>query len=61
MVLLKLVQSMTKLINNPPEIFREQILMHFKTCGEAMYRRINSWMDLSNAANQSVPNTTDGK
>lgn len=59
MVLLKLVQSMTKLINNPPEIFREQILMHFKTCGEAMYRRINSWMDLSNAANQSVPNTTD--
>lgn len=59
MVLLKLVQSMTKLISNPPEIFREQILMHFRARGKAMYQRINSWMELSNAANRAA-NTNAG-
>lgn len=52
MVLLKLVQSMTKLIGNSPEIFRDRILMHFRARGNAMYQRIKSWMDLSNEANR---------
>lgn len=58
MVLLKLVQSMTKLIYNPPEIFSEQILAHFSVRGEDMYRRIKSWMDLSNDVNRKTPTCT---
>ena len=54
MAILKLVQSMTKLISNPPEIFKEQICTHFKAKGEAMYKRIKYWMDLSNEFNQGV-------
>uniref|UniRef100_A0A2M4CSB7 Putative ubiquitin-conjugating enzyme n=1 Tax=Anopheles darlingi TaxID=43151 RepID=A0A2M4CSB7_ANODA len=48
MVLLKLLQSMTKLMSNPPELFREEILSHFRTSGQAMHQRIKSWMEMSN-------------
>ncbi|KAL9692713.1 hypothetical protein quinque_000110 [Culex quinquefasciatus] len=54
MVLLKLVQSMTKLICNPPEIFSEQILAHFSARGQGMYERIKCWMDASNEANRKA-------
>uniref|UniRef100_A0A182S688 UBIQUITIN_CONJUGAT_2 domain-containing protein n=1 Tax=Anopheles maculatus TaxID=74869 RepID=A0A182S688_9DIPT len=52
MVLLKLVQSMTKLVSNPPEVFREQILSHFYACGQRMYHRLKAWMELSNDYNR---------
>ncbi|XP_050071796.1 (E3-independent) E2 ubiquitin-conjugating enzyme UBE2O [Anopheles maculipalpis] len=52
MVLLKLVQSMTKLVSNPPEVFREQILTHFHACGQRMYHRLKTWMELSNDYNR---------
>uniref|UniRef100_A0A182JWR4 UBC core domain-containing protein n=1 Tax=Anopheles christyi TaxID=43041 RepID=A0A182JWR4_9DIPT len=65
MVLLKMVQSMTKLMSNPPEVFREQILTHFHACGKRMYNRLKNWMELSNDYNRrpsaetviTVPNT----
>lgn len=47
MVILKLVQSMTKLITSPPEVFKEQIHEHFRQKGENFYQRIKSWMKLS--------------
>lgn len=47
MVVLKLVQSMTKLIISPPEVFKDQIHEHFRKNGEKFYRRIKSWMELS--------------
>jgi ubiquitin-conjugating enzyme E2 O len=47
MVVLKLVQSMTKLIVSPPEVFKDQIHEHFRKNGEKFYRRIKSWMELS--------------
>lgn len=47
MAIIKLVQAMTKLLTNPPLIFREQIIEHFKKNGLAMYNRIKSWMELS--------------
>lgn len=47
MVILKLVQSMTKLITSPPEVFKEQIHEHFRHKGENFYQRIKSWMKLS--------------
>lgn len=56
MVVLKLTQSMTKLIQSPPEIFREQIVKHFQNCGVAMYERIKGWMELSNTFNNEMKN-----
>lgn len=47
MVVLKLVQSMTKLISSPPEVFKDQIHEHFRKSGENFYKRIKSWMELS--------------
>nr|XP_040222333.2 (E3-independent) E2 ubiquitin-conjugating enzyme UBE2O isoform X1 [Anopheles coluzzii]XP_040222334.2 (E3-independent) E2 ubiquitin-conjugating enzyme UBE2O isoform X1 [Anopheles coluzzii] len=58
MVLLKLVQSMTKLMSNPPEVFREQILTHFHACGQRMYSRLKTWMELSNDCNRQ-PSASD--
>ncbi|XP_053658667.1 (E3-independent) E2 ubiquitin-conjugating enzyme UBE2O [Anopheles marshallii] len=54
MVLLKLVQSMTKLVSNPPEVFRDQILTHFHACGQRMYHRLKTWMELSNDYNRRI-------
>lgn len=51
MVILKLVQSMTKLLTSPPDIFRDQIIRHFQDRGKNMYNRIHDWMELSNLCN----------
>lgn len=58
MVIIKMVQAMTKLVNSPPEIFREKILQHFAECGEKMYNRIRYWMELSKATTPSSKEAT---
>lgn len=50
MVVLKLVESMTKVIANPPEVFRDEIIKHFRDRGEKMCNRIKNWMDMSTVA-----------
>lgn len=47
MVVLKLVQSMTKMISSPPEVFKNRIHEHFMECGEKFYQRIKWWMEMS--------------
>ncbi|XP_055677910.1 (E3-independent) E2 ubiquitin-conjugating enzyme isoform X2 [Lutzomyia longipalpis] len=47
MAVIKLVQSMTKLMCSPPDIFKEQIVRHFEEKGFSMYERIKNWLDLS--------------
>lgn len=47
MVVLKLVQSMTKLIVSPPDVFKDQIHEHFRRTGKSFYNRIKSWMEQS--------------
>lgn len=54
MVVLKLVESMTKVIANPPEVFRDEIVKHFRARGESMCNRIKSWMDMSTATVQTT-------
>lgn len=62
MVVLKLVQSMTKLIMSPPEVFKDQIHEHFRKSGEKFYRRIKSWMELSEVDSSLKENvTSEGK
>lgn len=62
MVVLKLVQSMTKLIASPPEVFKDQIHEHFRQNGENFYKRIKSWMELSEIdSSQKDDVTTNGE
>ncbi|XP_026747607.1 (E3-independent) E2 ubiquitin-conjugating enzyme [Trichoplusia ni] len=42
MVLLKLVQSMTKMATRPPEPFREEILAHLRGCAGALCSRLEA-------------------
>lgn len=44
MVLLKLVQSMTKMLSNPPEPFREEILQHLRANAAALCGRLEGWV-----------------
>lgn len=50
MVVLKLVESMTKIVSNPPEVFHDEIVNHFRERGESMCQRIKNWMDMSTTA-----------
>lgn len=50
MVVLKLVESMTKIVTNPPEVFRDEIINHFRERGVSMCTRIKNWMDMSTTA-----------
>jgi len=54
MVVLKLVQSMTKLVTAPPEVFRDQIHQHFLMNGDAFYQRIKLWMKLSETVSEAA-------
>lgn len=47
MVIIKLLQSTMKLLESPPEIFRERILNHFRKRGPGMVERIRGWVVLS--------------
>lgn len=47
MVLLKLVQSMTKMVMNPPEPFRDEILAHMRANAGALCHRLEGLVALS--------------
>lgn len=47
MVLLKLVQSMTKMVMNPPEPFREEVLQHMRSSAAALCLRLEGLVALS--------------
>lgn len=55
MVLLKLVQSMTKLIMNPPEPFRTEVSQHMRENAEELCRRLEGWVAISNNQDTDVP------
>lgn len=45
MVVIKLVQSMTKLVQQPGGTFRDQIVRHFGERGRPMYERLCGWLE----------------
>lgn len=47
MVVLKLVQAQTKLLQNPPGIFKDVIIQHFHRHADAFVKRLEYWMDIS--------------
>ncbi|KAH8037293.1 hypothetical protein HPB51_009848 [Rhipicephalus microplus] len=55
MVVLKLVQSMGRMILNPPEVFREEIEQHFRDNADRFVNRLEGWLRLSDAWHTSCP------
>lgn len=55
MVVLKLVQSQTKLLQNPLSVFKDIIIQHFKRHSEKLLRRLELWMDISEKHNNQHP------
>ncbi|XP_041839152.1 (E3-independent) E2 ubiquitin-conjugating enzyme UBE2O [Melanotaenia boesemani] len=50
MALIKMVQSMTQLLQNPVEVFKQEIQEHFISSGWRLVHRLEAWLDLNEAA-----------
>ncbi|KAG5278888.1 hypothetical protein AALO_G00103840 [Alosa alosa] len=46
MALIKMVQSMTTLLQHPVEVFQQEIREHFDACGWRLVHRLESWLEL---------------
>ncbi|XP_067123691.1 (E3-independent) E2 ubiquitin-conjugating enzyme isoform X1 [Centruroides vittatus] len=55
MVVLKLIQSMSKLIQNPPESFQQEILEHFSQHSLRLVNRLEHWLEISDNWNIDHP------
>ena len=55
MVVLKLVQAQTKLLQHPPPIFKDIIIQHFKRHAEKLVHRLDCWMEISEQHNNQHP------
>ncbi|XP_041072899.1 (E3-independent) E2 ubiquitin-conjugating enzyme UBE2O isoform X2 [Carcharodon carcharias] len=54
MALIKLVQSMTRLIQKPVEIFEQEIKEHFYTNGWRLVYRMESWLEINEMIQRSI-------
>lgn len=50
MALIKMVQSMTQLLQNPVEVFKQEIQEHFISNGWRLVHRLEAWLELHDAA-----------
>uniref|UniRef100_A0A665XBG9 (E3-independent) E2 ubiquitin-conjugating enzyme n=1 Tax=Echeneis naucrates TaxID=173247 RepID=A0A665XBG9_ECHNA len=50
MALIKMVQSMTQLLQNPVEVFKQEIQEHFVSNGWRLVHRLEAWLELNDAA-----------
>ncbi|GFS49773.1 hypothetical protein NPIL_418651 [Nephila pilipes] len=55
MVVLKLVQSMTKLTVAPPEVFHQEITEHFQSQSTKFIKRLERWLEISESYNTEHP------
>nr|CAD7575861.1 unnamed protein product [Timema californicum] len=57
MAVLKLVQALTKLILQPPPVFKEEILQHFQQKAYKLIHRLDTWLEISERYNNAHPIT----
>ncbi|XP_034940517.1 (E3-independent) E2 ubiquitin-conjugating enzyme UBE2O [Chelonus insularis] len=55
MVVLKLVQAQTKLLQYPPSVFKDAIIRHFKKNAQKLLTRLDMWMEISEIHNNQHP------
>ncbi|MGH0141725.1 UNVERIFIED_CONTAM: hypothetical protein FKN15_031682 [Acipenser sinensis] len=54
MALIKMVQSMTQLLQRPVEVFQQEIREHFSASGWRLVHRIETWLELNKLAERSL-------
>lgn len=54
MALIKMVQSMTQLLQNPVEVFKQEIQEHFTLNGWRLIHRLDAWLELNDGAERSL-------
>ena len=59
MVVLKLFQSMTRLVQNPSDVFKDEIVEHFKAHADRLMTRLEAWKKASEAKDKSDRTTPD--
>ncbi|XP_030637502.1 ubiquitin-conjugating enzyme E2O [Chanos chanos] len=55
MALIKMVQSMTQLLQQPVEVFQQEIREHFNSSGWRLVHRLESWLELDGAVVERGP------
>ncbi|XP_043971396.1 (E3-independent) E2 ubiquitin-conjugating enzyme UBE2O isoform X2 [Gambusia affinis] len=53
MALIKMVQSMTQLLQNPVDVFKQEVQEHFACSGWRLVHRLEAWLELNDAAERS--------
>ena len=59
MAVLKMVQSLCLLAQNPPVVFKDEIIAHLKDKSDRLISRLQSWLELSQYQNSRL-NITEG-
>ena len=60
MAVLKMVQSLNLLAQNPPVVFKDEIIAHLKDKSDRLIGRLQSWLEISQYQN-SQRSITDGR
>lgn len=55
MALIKMVQSMTQLLQTPIEVFQQEIRQHFTSSGWRLVHRLEAWLELHELAERGPP------
>ncbi|KAA0203163.1 hypothetical protein HAZT_HAZT004375 [Hyalella azteca] len=55
MVLLKLIQATARMLQNPPSVFKEEILEHFNANAGNLISRLERWLNVSEGHNAAHP------
>ncbi|XP_013986892.1 (E3-independent) E2 ubiquitin-conjugating enzyme UBE2O isoform X1 [Salmo salar] len=55
MALIKMVQSMTQLLQTPIEVFQQEIRQHFTSSGWRLVHRLDAWLELHELAERGPP------
>ena len=61
MAVLKMVQSLCLLAQNPPVVFKDEIIAHLKDKSDRLISRLQSWLEISQYQNSQLSNTDGGK
>lgn len=61
MAIIKIVHSTVKQLQNPPFIFRKELIEHFKEFGNELYSRMKNWSDYSAEAQRLKITSINGQ
>ena len=59
LAILKMTQSLNSIAKNPPFVFREEIMKHFKATSSDLLRRLDAWLQMSECQNGLPANANE--